>query len=163
MYFSAIAPPAIDSIIQPTLQYGVSAAGGGPFWSIATWFITGDTAYVTNLTEVSGSRTLVAFFSNEDEFLGTPTTHFWASGFATDLALMNVETLEVFNVALEVLEITDAIEIANLPNEPTGIEQIFILTEEEVSLLSIPWTLENDPADGIIISPTALVQFLNYY
>ena len=27
-------------ILQPVLQYGSSAAGGGAFWSIASWYVT---------------------------------------------------------------------------------------------------------------------------
>lgn len=34
--FNGIAPTAQDWILQPVLQYGVSAAGGGNYWAIAT-------------------------------------------------------------------------------------------------------------------------------
>jgi len=35
-------PPPTESfdIIQPVLQYGVSDAGGGSYWSIASWYVT---------------------------------------------------------------------------------------------------------------------------
>jgi len=34
--------PASIDIIQPVLQYGVSEAGGGNYWSLASWYVTTD-------------------------------------------------------------------------------------------------------------------------
>jgi hypothetical protein len=36
-FFNALETPRDDSIIQPVLQYGPSAAGGGGFWGISSW------------------------------------------------------------------------------------------------------------------------------
>ncbi|PPQ89025.1 hypothetical protein CVT25_003946 [Psilocybe cyanescens] len=153
MYFAALAPPTVDALIQPTLQYGVSAAGGGPFWGIASWFITEDQAYVTNLTQLTpGSETLQFFVVNEDEFLGTPGTHVWSAGFQTSAAELEVQTTEVFNVAIVALEITNAITLGNLPNTPTPISGISILETNRDSFSPIPWSLSNDTADGITIN-----------
>ncbi|PPQ86214.1 hypothetical protein CVT25_006894 [Psilocybe cyanescens] len=154
MYFAALAPPTVDALIQPTLQYGVSAAGGGPFWSLASWFITEDQAFVTNLTQLSpGSLTLDSFVVNEDEFLGSPGVHAWFTGFSSfPAAGLNVQTAEDFNVAIVALEITNAITLGNLPNTPTDIDEIFILETNGDSFSPIPWSLSNDTADGITIN-----------
>lgn len=40
-------------IIQPVLQWGASAAGGGKYWAIANWFVTGSGAYYSQLETVN--------------------------------------------------------------------------------------------------------------
>lgn len=37
--FNAIEPASGDWILQPVLQYGVSPAGGGNYWAIASWLV----------------------------------------------------------------------------------------------------------------------------
>jgi hypothetical protein len=37
--FNGIAPAAQNWILQPVLQYGVSAAGGGNYWAAASWLV----------------------------------------------------------------------------------------------------------------------------
>eukprot|EP01130_Rhizamoeba_saxonica_P008078 TRINITY_DN3265_c0_g1_i1.p1 TRINITY_DN3265_c0_g1~~TRINITY_DN3265_c0_g1_i1.p1 ORF type:complete len:284 (+),score=47.74 TRINITY_DN3265_c0_g1_i1:37-888(+) len=39
------------TIIQPVLQYGPSAAGGGPFWAIASWLVTSSGHSVYSILE----------------------------------------------------------------------------------------------------------------
>jgi len=47
-------PPDQFEIIQPVLQYGPSAAGGGEFWTLASWYVTIDAGYiVSNLSQVA--------------------------------------------------------------------------------------------------------------
>jgi hypothetical protein len=38
--FNAIEPGTFNAIVQPVLQYGPSAAGGGSFWAVASWYIS---------------------------------------------------------------------------------------------------------------------------
>jgi len=40
-----------DLSLQPTLQYGVSAAGGGEYWGMAVWHFTNDGSYYTPLNK----------------------------------------------------------------------------------------------------------------
>ncbi|KAJ7478346.1 hypothetical protein FB451DRAFT_1396127 [Mycena latifolia] len=47
-----------DAIIQPVLQYGVSPLGGGPYWSVASWYLYGEIAYVSPLVNVSVGQRL---------------------------------------------------------------------------------------------------------
>jgi hypothetical protein len=44
--FNSIEPASYDAILQPVLQFGPSAAGGGPYWAITSWYVVGDSAYV---------------------------------------------------------------------------------------------------------------------
>jgi len=61
------APPADFEIIQPVLQYGPSAGGGGEYWSLASWYVTVDAGYlvseflqVTAGDEIWGNMTLIS-------------------------------------------------------------------------------------------------------
>jgi hypothetical protein len=47
------APPGGISIIQPVLQYGPSEAGGGSYWSIASWYVSDSGAVYSTLQTVS--------------------------------------------------------------------------------------------------------------
>jgi len=52
-------PQQTISIIQPVLQWGPSEAGGGSYWSIASWYVTstGQAVYST-LQQVSSGHTI---------------------------------------------------------------------------------------------------------
>jgi hypothetical protein len=45
-------------IIQPVLQWGSSAAGGGKYWSITNWYVSGSSAYYGTLVNVSAGTSL---------------------------------------------------------------------------------------------------------
>jgi len=46
------------SIIQPVLQWGSSAAGGGQYWAIASWFVGGAHTVYSDLKQVSSGDTI---------------------------------------------------------------------------------------------------------
>src|SRR5215831_4155454 len=47
-------------ILQPVLQWGTSAAGGGNYWAVASWYVTsGGQAFHTTLVPVNAGSTLV--------------------------------------------------------------------------------------------------------
>ncbi|PPQ97525.1 hypothetical protein CVT26_006528 [Gymnopilus dilepis] len=50
-WFNALIPPSDDAILQPVLQFGVSPAGGGPYYSIASWYVLQGHAYFSELVE----------------------------------------------------------------------------------------------------------------
>jgi hypothetical protein len=56
--FNSIEPARYDSILQPVLQYGVSADGGGEFWAVASWYVTGNQSFVSKLTSVATGQSL---------------------------------------------------------------------------------------------------------
>jgi hypothetical protein len=45
--FNSIEPASGNAILQPVLQYGSSAAGGGQYWAVASWYVVGNQAYFT--------------------------------------------------------------------------------------------------------------------
>jgi len=51
---NAVLENEVVSIIQPVLQWGVSAAGGGQYWSIASWYVnSNDDAVYSTIEEVA--------------------------------------------------------------------------------------------------------------
>ena len=94
-------------ILQPVLQWGVSAAGGGPFWSVASWYVTsGGQAFHTTLVPVNVGDNLVgvmtltgqsgALFNYTSEFQGIARTSLPIQNIA-ELLWCN-ETLEAYGI-----------------------------------------------------------------
>jgi len=51
-------PSAPVTIIQPVLQWGPSAAGGGQYWAIASWFVGGPSTVYSKLVTVQPGETI---------------------------------------------------------------------------------------------------------
>jgi len=94
-------------ILQPVLQWGVSAAGGGSYWAIASWYVTsGGQAFHTNLIPVNPGDTLTgvmtltgqsgSLFNYTSEFQGISGTSLPVQNIA-ELLWCN-ETLEAYGV-----------------------------------------------------------------
>jgi hypothetical protein len=56
--FNGLEPTTENTIIQPVLQYGVSAAGGGNYWAIASWLVNPTNAYFSTLVTVNPGDTI---------------------------------------------------------------------------------------------------------
>jgi hypothetical protein len=58
-YFPSYEPATGTAIVQPVLQYGVSAAGGGSYWAIASWWVgAGGAARYSSLLTVNPGDTI---------------------------------------------------------------------------------------------------------
>ena len=125
-------------ILQPVLQWGVSAAGGGAYWSVASWYVTsGGQAFHTNLVRVNPDDTLIGVmtltgrngtaFSYTSQFQGIA---------GTELPVQNIAELMWCNETLEAYGINAA---GNYPNTPlTEFTEINIRTGAAVPALT--WT-----------------------
>src|SRR5580704_4793013 len=132
-------------ILQPVLQWGVSAAGGGPYWSVASWYVTsGGQAFHTNLVRVNPDDTLIGVmtltgqsgsaFSYTSQFRGIA---------GTELPVQNIAQLMWCNETLEVYGLTAC---SNYPNTPlTEYTEINIRTG--ASTPAITWTPVNAVTD----------------
>jgi acylphosphatase len=132
-------------ILQPVLQWGVSAAGGGDYWSVASWYVTsGGSAFHTNLVRVNPGDTLIGvmgltglsggLFSYMSEFHGIP---------GTQLPVNNIAELRWCNETLEAYGIRTC---ANYPQVPlTQFTEINIRTG--VTAPAIAWTPVNAVTD----------------
>lgn len=108
--FNGIAPTAQNWILQPVLQYGVSAAGGGNYWAIAAWFVGTGGAWHSPLVTVKPGNVLDGYteqtatgstldYTSEAYDLTTGAYSWlsiWSSGLHWTVAYEGV--LEVYNV-----------------------------------------------------------------
>lgn len=132
-------------ILQPVLQWGVSAAGGGAYWSIANWYVTsGGAAFHSPLARVNPGDRVVGVmrlagqsgstFNYTSEFEGQPATLLSIQGIA-ELLWCN-ETLEAYDID----------QCSNYPNtQRTTFESIQIQTGTSVPPVS--WTPVNAVTD----------------
>ncbi|KAF8893675.1 hypothetical protein CPB84DRAFT_1848581 [Gymnopilus junonius] len=153
-WFNGLVPDDFNGILQPVLQYGVSPAGGGQFYSIASWWLIDNNVYHTGITPVSpgtflqGQMTLtgtstsggVTTYSYSCTFVGYPGTTISAS------------STRVLNRAYEALEIYTTQVKSDLPSGNTVFSTINITFQNGQHPSSIPWEAISDPTDGITIT-----------
>jgi hypothetical protein len=132
-------------ILQPVLQWGPSAAGGGQFWAIASWYVTsGGQAFHTPLIRVNPGDTLVGLmrltgqagglFSYTSEFEGVA---------GTSLPVLNIAELVWCNETLEAYTIN---QCSDYPaTSSTGMRSIRI--ETGGTLPTLNWTPVNAVTD----------------
>jgi hypothetical protein len=106
--FNSIEPNSGTAILQPVLQYGPSAAGGGKDWAVASWYVTGNQAFYSSLVTVSAGQSLTGVityvgktnkkFDYTCEFTGISGTNFSMNQIAQ--LTWCTETLEVYGVDL---------------------------------------------------------------
>ena len=144
-------------ILQPVLQWGVSAAGGGAYWSVASWYVTsGGQAFHTNLVRVNPDDTLIGVMTLTGQ---NGTAFSYTSQFqgiaGTELPVQNIAELMWCNETLEAYGINAA---GNYPNTPlTEFTEINIRTGAAVP--AITWTPVDRVTDtgqhGIVDSNSA--------
>ena len=95
-------------IYQPVLQWGASAAGGGSYWAVASWYVDGQSgvAFHSNLVRVNPGDVLVGVmtqtgqsanqFSYNCQFVGIPNASLPVSN--VEELTWNIETLEAYGV-----------------------------------------------------------------
>jgi len=115
------------SIIQPVLQWGLSEAGGGNYWSIASWFVGSGAVYST-LEQVSVGDVLLGkmiFDSNSTwSIICTDTT----SKVSTTL---NVATNTLEPYAFITLEVYGVNDCGDYPNGDTKFTKIALLNKSK--------------------------------
>ena len=94
-------------IIQPVLQWGSSAAGGGKYWAITNWYVSSASAFYGTLATVTAGTSLTGVMTETGK---TGSNYNYSSVFtgypeATSITASNVpeaywlaETLEVYSV-----------------------------------------------------------------
>jgi hypothetical protein len=104
--FNSIEPTSGTAILQPVLQYGPSAAGGGKNWAVASWYVVGTQAYYSSLVTVSAGQSLtgvITFVSKTNKKFNYTCAFTGISG--TNFSIKQIpqltwctETLEVYGV-----------------------------------------------------------------
>ncbi|KAF8879201.1 hypothetical protein CPB84DRAFT_316139 [Gymnopilus junonius] len=69
-WWNGLVPQDLGGILQPVLQYGISPAGGGEFYAIASWWLIDNNVYHTDITQVSPGT----FLQGQMTLTGTSTS-----------------------------------------------------------------------------------------
>ncbi|KAG7089853.1 hypothetical protein E1B28_011497 [Marasmius oreades] len=142
--FNGLEPDTGSAILQPVLQWGPSAAGGGASWQIATWYV-GATTFFTTLQSVSVGQSLQGIIQRSAQ--NADGTFNYVSSFAgsSGVALSNSPEL---TWAFETLE---AYGVTTASDYPTGCTAFSGISMSTVNGATAPvsWSTINDDADGV--------------
>jgi hypothetical protein len=104
--FNSIEPASYEAILQPVLQYGPSADGGGKYWAVASWYVTDSQSFASKLSKVAAGKSLTGVIkllsktaskaNYSCEFTGIAASKFTIK--KIDPLVWLTETLEVYNV-----------------------------------------------------------------
>jgi hypothetical protein len=105
--FNGLQDSPVTHILQPVLQWGVSADGGGAKWSVASWFVdSSNNAFKTTLVDVNPGDTLTGVmrmtsnsagkFNYTCEFSNIANTSLTVNN--VNQLVMPVETLECYSI-----------------------------------------------------------------
>ncbi|MBV8096632.1 MAG: hypothetical protein JO110_25990 [Acetobacteraceae bacterium] len=133
-------------IYQPVLQWGPSAAGGGNYWSVASWYADGQNgqAFHTTLVRVNVGQTLIGIMTLTGQSASGFTYNCEFQGIAnTSLPIQNVQQL---TWAAETLEAYSVQHCSDYPNcWFTAMRNIAIACGTTTP--SISWTAQNAVTD----------------
>jgi hypothetical protein len=155
-------------IYQPVLQWGVSAAGGGNYWAVASWYVDGQggLALHSNLVQVNPGDTLVGVMTQTGHSGGHFSYNCVFKGIANaSLPIANVDQLTWFVETLECYGITKASDYPDVAL--TEMKDISIATGSTNPAMT--WGVNNvvtDCGQHTVIqsnSSTAGIVDLNYY
>jgi hypothetical protein len=144
--FNSIEPANFHAIIQPVLQWGPSAAGGGTYWSIAGWYLIGDVAFSTSLSDVSVGDSLEAVISltaYSDTSFDYQCSFSGISG-----TLLKVTGVPELVYATETLEAYSIVESSDYPTGSTSFNNIF-LTLTDSTFPTLAWSTSSDADNGL--------------
>ena len=155
-------------IYQPVLQWGVSAAGGGDYWAVASWYVDGQggIAFHSNLVQVNPGDTLVGVMTLTGQSGSLFSYNCSFQGIANaSLPISNVEQLTWLIETLECYGITKG---SDYPDAAlTEMKNIAIAAGAAHPAMT--WGVNNAVTDcgqhTVIVSnsPAAGIVELNYY
>jgi len=146
--FNSIEPASYDAILQPVLQFGVSPAGGGSYWAVASWYVTGSQAYYSSLIQVTTGDVLtgvITLTSSSGSLYNYVSSFTGISG--TSLTLTNSPVLVWATETLETYGVTTGADY------PSGSTSFFDINLSVTSgSPGTTWSTVNDAADDIYVS-----------
>jgi hypothetical protein len=142
--FNGIEPNDYSHILQPVLQWGASAAGGGNYWAVASWYVGGGQAFHTNLVTVNEGDVLVGVMSLLGQAAGLYNYSSSFQGLAnTTLTINNNPELTWASETLEAYGVT---QCADYPGtDATPMTQINLRTGTTAP--SVGWAVNNSVSD----------------
>jgi len=152
--YDSLSPGQLVSIIQPVLQWGPSEAGGGSYWTIASWFVSsnGQAVYST-LKQVRSGERIVGNM--------TLTNQKWdivavSSAGATSGISVNPGVSETF--AFVTLEVYSVADCGDYPNGSTTFRDLKLTSAKRP--VTPTWTPEVQPGceEAVqVVSPSQVV------
>lgn len=147
--FNSIEPSGYPAILQPVLQWGNSGAGGGSYWSIATWYLIGSNklAFATSLTEVSTGDSLegaIRLTSYSDSSFD------YKAGFdGISNSLLTITGVRELVYVTETLEAYSITQSSDYPSGSTSFSNINV-TLTDSTFPSLSWS--SVAADGLSVT-----------
>jgi len=131
-------------ILQPVLQWGFSAAGGGPYWSVANWYVTsGGQALYTPLVQVNAGDNLTGIMDWTAQSGGGFS---YTSAFQGIGAVLTVENIAELTWANETLEAYGITQCSDYP-AVAGTALTAILIQTAAGYPQLNWTPVNQVTD----------------
>ncbi|KAJ7894181.1 hypothetical protein B0H14DRAFT_3426950 [Mycena olivaceomarginata] len=144
--FNSIEPGKQNGIIQPVLQFGSSAAGGGAYWSVASWWVGPKHTFHTKLVKVNPGATLHGLITltahNGNNFTyNSKFTNVKGTG-------LNVKNIAELKWATETLEAYSIQKKADYPAGKTVLSGINLKLANG-NVPSVKWDTAQDSKDGV--------------
>jgi len=144
--FNSIEPASGSAILQPVLQFGPSAAGGGSYWAVSTWYV-GSATYYTPLVSVSVGQVLEGII----ELTSSSGSSFnYESGFANIEGVIELSGSDELVWATETLESYGVTTGTDYPEGSTVFSNINLDTTTGVP--GISWAVADDTSDGVYVT-----------
>ncbi|KAJ7092305.1 hypothetical protein B0H15DRAFT_169473 [Mycena belliarum] len=147
--FNSIEPNSGNAILQPVLQYGPSAAGGGSFWAVASWYLDPSNTFFTTPVRTSPGATLngIITLTSSSGSSFTYNTQFTGIG-GTSLSIAGAAQLTWATETLESYGVTTASDYPAGSTVFSGIN----LKLANGGTPSMSWSTQSDAADGLFTS-----------
>jgi hypothetical protein len=145
--FNSIEPASYDAILQPVLQYGVSADGGGEYWAVASWYVAASDGFASKLTKVKAGESLTGVIKllSQKNALANYSCEF--AGIAKSKA--TIKNISPLVWLAEVLEVYNVDICSDYPNTPFS-EMSKIDVKIKHTIPSVTWAVSSgDPACGV--------------
>jgi hypothetical protein len=156
--FNSIEPASGDAILQPVLQYGVSAAGGGQYWAIASWYVTGNQGYVSSLNYVTPGT----FLDGEIGLLARRKNHFsyTCEFYNYSTTILTVRRIPQLVWATETLEVYGVNECTDFPKTAYSQMGSIYMVLNNGYIPTVGWTV-TDAATSCGVQTTIVVNGAN--
>ncbi|KAF8312366.1 hypothetical protein DL93DRAFT_2229090 [Clavulina sp. PMI_390] len=130
------------AILQPVLQYGVSAAGGGPYWSIANWYGSNGVYWHTPLIKVAPGRVLTGVMTLTGTTANGWNYNSFFNGIGGKMIVYNSRELRW---ASETLEAYGLKSVLDFPKGSTTLGNLHLRTV--AGYPGVTWTTVSTPVD----------------
>lgn len=135
--FESIESNGSNAILLPALQYGISAAGGGSYWAVASWYQVGSQTYYTTPVEVSAGDLLVGRIESTIYSTGAVDYHASFANITDEsrLAVCNAEEL----ISITVTAVSYNVKLSNSPTWSTVVFYPFHMSHSDGPIAVLPW------------------------